>query len=182
MRFTFSSKNCQVSDAMRERATTKIERLSKLFPPDAEVFVKFKVEKMICSVEVSIPLKQRVLRALTSAQSDFVPAIDAVVDSIDRQMVKYKQRLQNKSKKENKFKDELAGLVPTTPDYEADKSEIIIEKTKHFALKPMDAEEAVMEMELLGHNFFVFKSANEERVNVVYRRSDGTYGLIEPEN
>ena len=95
-------------------------------------------------------------------------------------MVKYRKRLKDKSRRDNSFKDEYAFETHKDEAFEMD-SEIVINRTKKFALKPMDAEEAAMEMELLGHGFFVFRNGQTEEVNVVYKRSDGSYGLIEPE-
>jgi len=106
-------------------------------------------------------------------------AVDAVVDILQKQMEKYKGRLQSKKKRDSRFKAEYD--VAFAAQAEAEEQPVLINRTKRFALKPMDAEEAVIEMELIGHSFYVFKNASTDEVNVVYRQSGGEYGLIEPE-
>lgn len=108
-------------------------------------------------------------------------AIDEVVDVLEKQMVKYKNRLRDKARRDTSFIDELKYFEPVGKEDKNDDEEVRIAKTKKFAVKPMDAEEAVMEMELLGHNFFVYRNASSDEINVVYKRKNGTYGLIEPE-
>ena len=105
-------------------------------------------------------------------------AIDEVVDVLERQLLKHKSRLKDKHRNNSPFKKEF---IKHIEDNENDDATIIIEKTKRFAIKPMDAEEAAMQMDLLGHNFFVFRNAETDEVNVVYKRKNGTFGLIEPE-
>jgi len=106
-------------------------------------------------------------------------ALDSIVDMLEKQLVKYKNRIRSRSRRDASFKEEyeFAGEVPDS----ADEPPILIERTKQFPLKPMDAEEAIMEMEMLGHSFYVFRNGHTDVVNVVYKRNDGTYGLIEPE-
>jgi putative sigma-54 modulation protein len=110
-------------------------------------------------------------------------ALDEVVDILERQMVKYRKRIKEKARRDVSFKEELR-LVPDGYDIpaESDDGEIIIDKTKKFAMKPIDAEEAVVEMEMLNHTFYVFRNRETDEVNVVYKRKNGTYGIIEPEN
>jgi len=181
MRFNFTGKNMVVSEAMKEKTEQKIGRIARLFPENTEIFVSFSVVKMDNTIEVTIPLQKRILRAEVTAQ-DMISALDAIVDVLEKQMVKYKKRLKDKSRRDQSFKEEL-NFVPMAADAsESDVSEeIVIEKTKRFALKPMDAEEAVMEMEMLGHSFFVFRNGRTDEVNVVYKRKNGSYGLIEQE-
>lgn len=107
-------------------------------------------------------------------------AIDEAVDILEGQMTKYKSRLKDKSKKDGSFVDELNAFLNADEDYDEEESLNIV-RTKRFTVKPMDAEEAVMEMELLGHSFFVFRNAATDEINVVYKRKDGAYGLIDPE-
>lgn len=189
MRFTFIGKNIAVSDAMKERTTKKIGRLEKLVPAAADVTVTFSVVKQDNTVEVSIPLGKRMLRAEVT-KSDWFAAIDEIIDILERQMLKFKKRLKDKSRRDVSFKAEMASLddeaavsgeAGADADGEPQHPPIKIERTKRFALKPMDEEEAVMEMELLGHVFFVFRNAKSSDVNVVYKRKDGSYGLICPE-
>jgi len=180
MKYTFTGKNIVVSEAMKERTMLKIGRISRLFPEDTMVNVTYSVTKQDNTLEVTIPLQRRILRAEITAE-DMYTAIDESVDVLEKQMVKYKKRLVDKSRRSSAFKDEVTFIVHDDDDNGADNSEINIEKSKRFALKPMDAEEAVMEMEMLGHTFFVFRNGESDEVNVVYKRKNGSYGLIEPE-
>ncbi|MCL2573381.1 MAG: ribosome-associated translation inhibitor RaiA [Defluviitaleaceae bacterium] len=184
MRFTFTGKNLVVSQDMKDKTEQKMGRLSRLFPESTEVFVAFSVVRADNKVEVSIPLtNKRMLRAEVTAP-DMYAAIDGAVDVLDKQMVKYKKRLIDRSRRDASFKGELDMInfsdnEPTMVEDEG-KHEIIIERRKHFPLKPMDVEEAVMSMEMLGHNFFVFRNSATDEINVVYKRNQGTYGLIDP--
>ncbi len=178
MRFSFTAKNTTVSDQVKQRATQKIGKLEKLLPDNTEVFVTFSTIKLDNRVEVTIPLNKRILRAEVT-ENDMLSAIDSVVDVLEKQIVKYKNRLRDKARRDHSFKDEFTAVFVEEPG--AEEHSFAIEKTKRFALKPMDAEEAVMEMELSGHGFYVFRNGQTDEVNVVYKRKNGTYGLIEPE-
>ena len=107
-------------------------------------------------------------------------SIDEVVDKLEKQMVKYRSRLRDKSRRDSSFTDELKAISMNI-ESEDDEDTIKIDRTKKFEIKPMDAEEAVMEMELVSHNFFVFRNSTTDEINVVYKRKDGSYGLIDPE-
>ena len=185
MKFSFTGKNLAVSQQMREHAEKKIGRLARMFPDNTEVFVAFSAIKQDNKVEVSVPLNRRLLRAEV-VSGDMFSAIDGAVDVLDRQMSKYKQRVKNKSRRDNSFKDEIRMLNLVEDDLETLEEEvvsedtIIIERMKHFPLKPMDPEEAIIEMEMLGHSFFVFRNSANYEINVVYKRRGGTYGLIDP--
>ena len=180
MNYTFTGKNIAFTDAMKDKITQKIGKLQKLFPDPqhVDVFVTVGVVKNNHTVEVTIPVRKRILRAEVTADSAYT-AIDQVVDILEKQMVKYKGQLQNRSNRDSRFNEELTYF--STTETSDGNGGIQIEKTKRFALKPMDAEEAVMEMELLNHSFFVFRNGDTDEVNVVYRRKNGSYGLIEPE-
>ena len=181
MKFTFTGKNLVVSSDVKDTAEKKISRLSRLFPENTEVYVTFSVVKQDNKVEVSIPLAKRILRAEVVAQ-DMYTAIDRAVEVLDKQRIKYKTRLKDKSRRDNSFKTEFEMInLPEeeTPEEEKDAG-INIERRKHFPLKPMDPEEAVMSMEMLGHNFFVFRHSATDEINVVYKRNSGAYGLIDP--
>ncbi len=177
MKYYFTGKNLTITDSIKERATNKLGKLEKLFQRDSDVHVTFSVVKHNQTVEVTIPLPKRILRAEVTSD-DLYTAIDEVVDKLEKQMIKYKNQLQKKSRKDTSFKNEFDSTFSQDLLNEEHR---VIEKTKRFALKPMDAEEAVMEMELLGHGFYVFRNAKSEEINVVYKRKDGSYGLIEPE-
>jgi len=180
MRYSFTGKNTTVTDALKEKITSKLERIEKLVPEGTSVVVTLSVVKLDHTIEVTVNLPKRILRAEVTSQ-DMYAAIDEVADVLEKQMVKYKNRLRDKARRDTSFIDELKYFEPVVKDSKEDDNEVKIAKTKKFAIKPMDAEEAVMEMEMLGHNFFVYRNASSDEVNVVYKRKNGTYGLIEPE-
>ena len=164
---------------MRESTPTaaieeKIGKLDRYFNPDTEVIVTLSVQKDRQKIEVTIPLKGRTIRAEESS-SDMYVSLDLVEEIIERQMKKYKNKLIDKKQSAQAFSS-----LFLNEEYESD-DEIKIVKLKKFAVKPMDPEEACVQMELLGHSFYVFLNAETEEVNVVYKRKNGTYGLIEPE-
>ncbi|MDR3091382.1 MAG: ribosome-associated translation inhibitor RaiA [Clostridiales bacterium] len=181
MRYQFTEKNFELKDGLKERAKSKIEeRLQRLLPEEAEVNIAFKAVKLENRVEVTIPLPKRVLRAEMAA-ADMNAALDLVIDVLEKQLVKYKNKLRDKSRRDVSFKEELNYFAKMDEEEAAGEGDYKIERIKRFALKPMDSDEAVMEMELSGHGFYVFKNAATDEVNVVYKRNNGNYGLIEPE-
>lgn len=180
MRYTFKGKNTTVTDALKEIITDKINRIERLLPKDSEVFVTISVIKIDNKIEVTIKLPKRFLRAEVTSD-DMYSAIDEVVDKLEKQIVKYKNRLRDKSRRDSSFIDELKTFDTENQLDDALDNDIKINRTKRFEIKPMDAEEAIMEMELLSHNFFVFRDSETNNINVVYKRSDGSYGLIDPE-
>ncbi|MCL1878436.1 MAG: ribosome-associated translation inhibitor RaiA [Defluviitaleaceae bacterium] len=181
MRYVFTGKNMSVTEGIKDRATRKLGRLEKLLPDNAEVYVTFSENKHLTKMEVSVPLHKRVLRAEVT-DTDVSSCIDQAVDILEKQVVKYKSRLRDRRRRGVAATDELTFLGTPEPDAnETTENEIIITRTKKFALKPMDAQEAVMEMELLNHGFYVFRNSWTDEINVVYKRNDGEYGLIEPQ-
>ena len=178
MRYTFTGKNITLTDSLKDRAMQKLDRLEKLLPKNAEISVIFSIIRQENRVEVTIPLKKRTLRAEVK-ETDMYAALDSVIDVLEKQMVKYKTRLRDKRRKDASYSEEMDYLPQE--DETPDDNPLKIERTKRFALKPMDSEEAVMEMELLGHSFFMFRNSRTDEINVVYKRNNGTYGLIEPE-
>ncbi len=181
MRYTITGKNIEVTKALQDKVIAKLNKLEKFFSPDAEARVTLSVEKLSQVVEVTIPTRGRLLRAEAEA-SDMYAAIDEIVDVLERQLHKYKNKLKAKIRRDINSKDDYTSNINF--DFLEDPKEestIKIEKIKRFDLKPMDAEEAVLEMELIGHNFFVFRDGDTDEINVVYKRKNGTYGLIEPE-
>ncbi len=181
MRFSYVGRNTTVTDALKEKTEQKLRRLERLIPEDSDINVTFTFSKSQNKIEVTIPLRKRILRAEVTTD-DMYASIDQVADVLEKQVTKYKQRLRDRSRRDGGFSEEYAFIAGDKPSNETEKSEIVIEKSKRFALKPMDAEEAVMEMELLGHCFYAFRNDKTDEINVVYKRNSGTYGLIEPEN
>ncbi|MCX7841926.1 MAG: ribosome-associated translation inhibitor RaiA [Clostridia bacterium] len=175
MKFIVSGKNLEVTDALKEKAVKKLSKLEKFFNPGTEVHVTMSVEKNRHIIEVTIPFNGVVIRAEES-NSDMYTSIDKVIDIVERQIRRNKTRLEKKLR-EGAFMDENF-----TPDYDVpEEQEFKVVRMKRFAVKPMTLEEAILQMNLLGHEFFVFSNAETKEVNVVYKRKDGNYGLIEPE-
>lgn len=179
MRYNIKGKNMEIGERTKEKVSDKLDRAKKLFPEDAEATVVIKNEKLEYIVEVTIPMSKRVVRAEVSAD-DMMTAVDKAVDIIERQIVRYKKRLKTQMKKNTALKAEYDAI--NIPVDDADDDTLYkIEKSKKFEIRPMSAEEAVMQMELLGHSFFVFRNDETELINVVYKRKNGSFGLIEPE-
>ena len=177
MRFVFTGKNMNVEEGLKDRVTKKLGRLEKFLPEGAEVQVVLSMKRHLTTMEVSVALHKRTLRAEVT-DADVSNCIDGVVDILERQVVKYKTRLRDRRRR-NVATHEEVQFIETAPEEET--TEINFIRTKKFAFKPMDAQEAVMEMELLNHSFYVFRNAHNDDINVVYKRHDGEYGLIEPQ-
>jgi len=180
MRFVFTGKNMTVTEGIKERAINKLSRLEKLLPDNAEIYVTYSENKHLTTVEVTIPMHKRMLRSEIVGE-DVSTCMDQAVDVLERQIVKYKSRLRDRRRRSVATSDELTYLDIAPDAVEAVTPEIVITRTKRFAIKPMDAQEAVMEMELLNHNFYVFRNSWTDDINVIYKRNDGEYGLIEPQ-
>ena len=174
MKFIISGKNIDVTDGLRAAVEDKIGKLEKYFTSDTEVHVTMSVEKERQKIEVTIPVKGNIIRS-EQVSNDMYVSIDLVEEIIERQLKKYKKKLTNQKQAASFFKQDYI-----EKDY-MDEEEIRIIRTKKFDIKPMYPEDACIQMELLGHNFFVFCNAETDQVNVVYKRKGGTYGLIEPE-
>ncbi|CCY59240.1 putative uncharacterized protein [Clostridium sp. CAG:632] len=174
MNYRISGKNIEVTEGLRTAVQDKLNKLEKYFTDETEIQVTFSVEKDRQKIEVTIPVKGSVIRA-EQVSDDMYVSIDLVEEVIERQVNRYKKKLVDQQQNAAFFQKEFL------EDDEADDEEIRIIRSKKFAVKPMDAEEACIQMELLGHNFFVFRNAETDEVNVVYKRKGNTYGLIEPE-
>lgn len=175
MKFNIVGKNIEVTEGLRAAVEDKIGKLEKFFTEDTEVHVTLSVEKDRQKIEVTIPMKGSIIRS-EQVSSDMYVSIDLVEEIIERQLKKYKNRLVDKKQGAGSFRQEFL-----EKDY-MDDEEVQIIRTKKFDIKPMYPEDACIQMELLGHNFFVFCNAETDQVNVVYKRKGNTYGLIEPEN
>ena len=175
MKYIIIGKNIDVTPGLRTAVEDKIGKLEKYFTPETEVHVTLSVEKDRQKIEVTIPVKGNIIRS-EQVSNDMYVSIDLVEEIIERQLKKYKNKLVDKQQSSNYFKQEYI-------DKEfMDEDDVKIIRTKRFDIKPMYPEDACVQMELLGHNFFVFCNAETEQVNVVYKRKAGTYGLIEPED
>ncbi|XEC95385.1 ribosome-associated translation inhibitor RaiA [Paenibacillus tarimensis] len=179
MKYNIRGQNIQVTEALRDYAEKKISRLERYFeaPLTSEVHITLSVIKNKQGIEVTIPLQGVMLRAEEKSE-DMYASIDLVVDKLERQIRKFKTKLNRKFKQEGGLKTLLKednGSVRTMDEEE----ELEVVRTKRFTLKPMDVEEAILQMNMVGHSFFVFANSDTKEVNVVYKRSDGKYGLIE---
>ena len=177
MKIKIFGKNIEVTEGIRSAVEEKIGKLDKYFAEETRVDVTLSVNKNEQKVEVTIPVKGRIIRA-EEISDDMYVSIDMVEETIERQLVKYKNKIIDKKKS---IKEAFTETYIEADYEDEDEDQITIKKTKRFGIKPMDPEEACVEMELLGHNFFVFLNAETEEVNVVYKRKGNTYGLIEPE-
>jgi putative sigma-54 modulation protein len=180
MQFQVKGRNLEVSDAIRSYAESKLSKLERqLTDPRIELELAVERNPSITQnhvAEATVWTNGPVLRA-REASGDMRASIDQLVAKLERQIRRYRTRGRDRRRR-------AARALSPAPDTigvmtEADESQIV--KTKQFALNPMNAEEAVLQLELVGHDFFVFKNADSGDVNVVYRRHDGGYGLIEPQ-
>lgn len=175
MRFIITGRNLEVTEGLRSAVENKLGKLEKYFDKDVDINVTLSVEKERQKIEVTIPVKGSIIRS-EQTSSDMYVSIDLVEEVIERQLKKYKNKIiQSKQAVASAFTQDYLDN-----DYE-EESEIKIVRSKRFGIKPMDPEEACVQMELLGHNFYVFSNAETGEVNVVYKRKGNTYGLIEPE-
>lgn len=174
MKITISGKNIDVTPGLRSAVEDKLAKLEKYFTPDTVCNVTLGVEKERQKMEVTIPMKGHIIR--TEQQSDdMYVTIDLVVDVIEAQLKKYRKKLITKQQNSDSLRREFVEEEVT------DDEEIRIVRAKKFGIKPMFPEDACVQMELLGHSFYVFSNAETGEVNVVYKRKDKSYGLIEPE-
>jgi putative sigma-54 modulation protein len=174
MKFIISGKNIAVTDGLRTAVEDKLGKLERYFTPDTEVVVTLSVEKERQKIEVTIPMRGNIIRS-EQVSNDMYVSIDLVEEVIERQLRKYKNKIVDKKQASGNFQQTYIDK-----DYEEDE-EVKIIRTKKFDIKPMYPEDACVQMELLGHNFFVFVNAETDQVNVVYKRKGNTYGMIEPE-
>ncbi|MBE5895131.1 MAG: ribosome-associated translation inhibitor RaiA [Lachnospiraceae bacterium] len=174
MKFIIVGKNIDVTDGLKGAVEDKIGKLEKYFTPETEVHVTLSVEKERQKIEVTIPVKGNIIRS-EQVSNDMYVSIDLVEEIIERQLKKYKTKLTDQKQNAAFFKQEYMDK-----DF-MDDEEVKIIRTKKFDIKPMYPEDACVQMELLGHSFFVFCNAETDQVNVVYKRKGNTYGLIEPE-
>ena len=175
MNFIISGKNIDVTAGLRNQIEQKLGKLERYFTPATEIIVTLSVEKERQKIEVTIPVKGNIIRSEQESDDMYV-SIDLVEEVIERQLRKYKNKIIDKHQEGGSFQPEFLDS-----GYDDDEDEIKIIRTKRFGMKPMFPEDACVQMELLGHSFFVFRNAETDEVNVVYKRKNGTYGLIEPE-
>ncbi|MDR2546098.1 MAG: ribosome-associated translation inhibitor RaiA [Lachnospiraceae bacterium] len=175
MKFIITGKNIDVTPGLRKAVEDKIGKLEKYFRPETQVHVTLSVEKERQKIEVTIPVKGNIIRS-EQVSSDMYVSIDLVEEIIERQLKKYKNKIiDQKQNAASVFKQEFI------EEEGIEDEEVKIIRTKKFDVKPMYPEDACIQMELLGHGFYIFCNAETDQVNVVYKRKGNTYGLIEPE-
>ncbi|MCK0472970.1 ribosome-associated translation inhibitor RaiA [Halalkalibacter sp. APA_J-10(15)] len=185
MKYNIRGENLEVTPALRDYVEKKVGKLERYFDttPVADVNVRMQVLNNQHMIEITIPMPQLLLRG-EEKHTDMYAAIDIVVEKLERQIRKHKTKVNRKFRQEGSLKYMFRNdLEPIEGNGEAlvDDDELEIVRKKRFNLKPMDAEEAILQMDMLGHNFFVFSDAVNGSTSVVYKRKDGKYGLIEPE-
>lgn len=174
MHITISGKNIDVTEGLRTAVEEKLSKLDKYFNKEMDASVTLSVEKSRQKIEVTIPMKGNIIRS-EQVSSDMYVSIDLVEEVIERQLKKYRKKLIDQKHEAGAFAQEFLEVEAE------EEGEIKIERTKRFGMKPMYPEDACLQMEMLGHDFFVFQNAETDEVNVVYKRKGNTYGLIEPE-
>lgn len=185
IRYNVRGENIEVTPAIRSYVEKKIGKIERYFTdvPEASAHVNLKTySDKTAKVEVTVPLPYIVLRA-EETSPDLYGSIDLVSDKLERQMRKYKTKVNRKARRSSKGTDPLAGtdVNPADLGEMEEEEENTIVRTKRLSLKPMDSEEAVLQMDMLGHNFFIFEDADTNGTSIVYKRKDGKYGLIETE-
>ncbi len=176
MKTTITGKNIELTQGLKDAVEERFKKLDKYFTKDTEAIITLNVEKGRQKIEVTIPMKGSYLRA-EEITSDMYASIEAVTNTLEAQLKKHRNKLIDRKQSDSTkifaqdFLDES----------ETDEESIQIIRTKKFDMKPMYPEDACLEMDLIGHDFFMFRNADTDEINVVYKRKNGSYGLIEPE-
>ncbi len=180
MRYEYKGRNIEISDKLKEISEKKLERLSKFFSPDTKVYVTYRAENRNTVVaEITIPVQGSSPIRAEVKDTDKYAALDQAMDKLERQIVKYRKKLQARAKQDKTLNP---SYFTATPD-DAEEETMVVRRIERVPAKPMDVSEACLQMELLGHDFFVFRNIANQQINVVYKRKEaGTYGLIETED
>lgn len=179
MNINITGKNIAVTDGLRDAVNEKLGKLERYFTPTTTIQVTMSVEKERQKIEVTIPMKGTIIRS-EQTSSDMYVSIGLVVEILERQIKRYKAKLITRSQSGEGLSGAEFSPAFLEEEFEENDAPKIV-RTKKFGVKPMDPEEACIQMELLEHNFYVFRNSATDEVNVVYKRKNGTYGLIEPE-
>ena len=171
MKFVYSGKDVY-SDSLKDRAEKKLSKLERYFSQEPEAIVRFKQQRGGRNIaEITMSVNGLILRAEEDS-NDMYLSIDRAVDKLESQIRRYRTKM-------GKHLREARAEAPVEPVYEEASFDVV--RTKRFSVKPMDVDDAITQMELLGHNFFLFMNAENNSMNVLYRRNDGSYGLLVPE-
>lgn len=177
MKIIISGKNIELTDAIKKKVEEKLNKLDKFFTNETTATVTLKREKIGDVVEINIPVKGNLLR-VSECESNLYASVDTATDKLERQIRKYRTKIHD-NKIHNIMKNMSKGDFSEEKVDEED-SEIKIVKKKQIMLKPMDEEEACMQLDMIGHSFFVYENTNG-KICVAYKRGDGNYGIIEPD-
>lgn len=180
MKYNIVGRKVNLRDNFKERVYKKLGKFEKIFGEDAEAVVTVTLEKNRQTVEVTIRDNGMLLRAESTA-IEMNDALDSVVDILGGQIRKNKTKLSKRFKPDSisKYFDE--GMTDSEEDYSLEEDDYRVVRTKTFSVKPLSIEEAILQMNMIGHEFFMFRNAKSGEINVVYKRKNGTYGLLEPE-
>lgn len=173
MKYIISGKNMTVKEGLKDRIEEKLGKLDKFFSEEVTAQVTLSTEKRDSVIEVTIPIRGTVMRAEERGETMYI-ALDNAVDKLEKQLVKHRKKIISNHRQNKEIKIEFFEQLHDTNEEEAK-----IERVKKISVKPMDAEEACLQMDLLGHDFFVFRDRYSNDVNVVYKRKNGSYGLIQ---
>lgn len=180
MKISIIGKNIEVSDYLHDLITKKVGKLDKYFPEDTEAHVTLAVERNRHIVEVTIPYAGGIIRG-EETSGDMYASVDNVLAKLEKQIVRHRTKLE-KNLKAGAFKAPEPVFNETFDEEDLDEKPAQVVKIKHFDIKPMTVDEAMLQLELLGHSFYMFTNGDTGVINVLYKRKDGNYGLIEPEN
>ncbi|TAN69543.1 ribosome-associated translation inhibitor RaiA [Paraclostridium sordellii 8483] len=181
MRITISGKQMELTDAIKDSVETKLKRLDCYLHTETEVKVTVSAKKARQKVEVTIiPISGPIIRA-EDTEENLYAAIDVVYDKLNIQLRKYKKRVQDRHKSNESIRfNQIEDLTEEDLDGESENSiDIKIDRHKKFSMKPMSPEEAILQMDLLGHDFFMFTNPQDDKISIVYKRKNGGYGMIE---
>lgn len=177
MKIIINGRNVEITEAMQNQIESKLSKFEKYFRSDVEAHAAVSMVKDKKIIEITILLKNGAIIRAEESDQDLYAAIDLSIDKLSKQIKRYKTKLEKRYRSHDTIKFDL---IPNPPESSAEELHEIV-KTKSFPVKPMDPEEAILQMKLLGHNFFVFLNSATDEVNVVYTRKDGKFGLIEPQ-
>lgn len=176
MQITMTGKNVEITAAIRQYAEEKLGKMHKYLESISDAHVILSLQKYLHIAEITLRADGITIRAEERSQ-DMYSSLDLVIDKIERQVRRYKERIVTHGARRVNRLDTASGMPPSAEETTEGAGEIL--RTKRFPMKPQFTDEAIMQMELLGHNFYVFRNADTEEINVIYRRRDGNYGLIE---
>jgi len=177
MKIIINGKNVEITEAIKNQIESKLSKFEKYFRSDVEAHATVSMVKDKRTIEITISLKNGAIIRAEESDRDLYAAIDLSIDKLSKQIKKYKTKLEKRYRSHDTIKFDF---IPNPPESSTEELHEIV-KTKSFPVKPMDPEEAILQMKLLGHNFFVFLNSATDEVNVVYSRKDGKFGLIEPQ-